>query len=451
MRSATAAMPLAPGTPDPPRGTGLCDLPGADAICAGVGGAAESVAAGGMLDELAAALQEAQVKVLSMMAGFWARTPAPPLSDSVGPVAWLQERTHWYVGLLAVLGLIIAAGQLALRRRAEPAIRATAGLLTLTVVTGCATAAMSLLVEAGDAYSTWIVGQALDGGDFTGAITRLAGFQTLTLPPGLMIILAFVSIISCVLQIMLMLARVALLGLLTGLLPMAAALSGTQAGRTWLTRIAVWGLAFALYKPAAATVYSYAFLAMGTPASELAQMSGLVVIALAVVALPALMRLLAPAISTVGSGGGGSGAATFGTGVATGARVLPASGWSHSAAPGADAGRGGTPAGPCGARTTAPAPDPLANATDRDPGLAAAAPANPATANAATTNASTTNAMTVNRTATDPTATDPATANAATVNPTATNQTTTRAGATYRRADGSTQSPRRQGGPDGDR
>ncbi|PZG22358.1 hypothetical protein [Nonomuraea aridisoli] len=345
--------------PDP----GLCDLPGADAVCAGIGGAGEGGAGGGAIEELAAALQEAQVKVLSMMADFSASTaPGPPLSDSVGPVAWLQERTHWYVALLAVLGLIIAAGRLALWRRAEPAVRAMAGLLTLTVVTGCGTAVMSLLVEAGDAYSGWIIGQALSGADFSAAITRLASFQSLTLPPGLMIILAFVSIISCVLQIMLMLARVVVLGLLAGMLPTAAALSGTQAGRVWLTRIAVWALAFALYKPAAATVYGYAFLAMGTPASELAQLSGMLVIILAVVTLPALMRLLSPAISAVGSGVGGSGAAMTVWGVATGARVLPALGRNHSAGSGVDADRAARPAGPCGARATGPATDPLGNA-----------------------------------------------------------------------------------------
>lgn len=342
-------------SPEP--GTSLCDVPGSDVVCAGTGGAADGAAGGGVIQELAEALQEAQVKVLSMMAEFSGSSAAAPvLSDRVGPVAWLQERTHWYVGLLAVLGLVIAAGRLALRRRAEPAMRATAGLLTLAVVTGCGTAAMSLLVEAGDAYSGWIIGQALDsaglGYDFGTAITRLAGLQSVTLPPGLMIVLALASIISCILQITLMLARVALLGLLVAMLPMAAALSGTEAGRAWLARIAVWALAFALYKPAAATVYSYAFLAMGTPSSELAQMSGLVVIILAVAALPALMRLLAPVVGAVSQGGGDSAPAMAYAGVATGARLLPALGRNHAAVPGMDAGRTARPAGPTGALPT---------------------------------------------------------------------------------------------------
>lgn len=174
----TAALPAL--TPGPSR-PGLCDLPGTDAICAGIG----NVTAGGtgVINELAATLQEAQIKVLAMMAGFWTTTPTPTLSDSVGPVAWLQERTHWYVALLAVLGLILAAGRLALRRRAEPAMQAAAGLVTLTVVTGCGAAVMSLLVQTGDAYSTWIITQALGYDDFAGAITRLASFESLTLPP----------------------------------------------------------------------------------------------------------------------------------------------------------------------------------------------------------------------------------------------------------------------------
>lgn len=353
VRSMTAALPAL--TPGPSR-PGLCDLPGTDAICAGIGNAAAGGT--GVISELAATLQEAQIKVLAMMAGFWTTTPTPTLSDSVGPVAWLQERTHWYVALLAVLGLILAAGRLALRRRAEPAMQAAAGLVTLTVVTGCGAAVMSLLVQTGDAYSTWIITQALGYDDFAGAITRLASFESLTLPPGLMIILAFVSIVSCVLQIMLMLARVALLGLLTGMLPMAAALSGSQAGRVWFTRITVWGLAFALYKPAAATVYSYAFLMMGTASAELAQLSGLVMIALAIITLPALLRLLAPAVGAVHSGG--AAAAMPCTGVATGARALPMLSRNGPTSSSADAGRAGSPAGPRGACTAGPPTTPRA-------------------------------------------------------------------------------------------
>ncbi|WP_157254801.1 hypothetical protein [Nonomuraea typhae] len=347
------ALTPTPPPPQTPGGGGVCDLPGADAICAGISGAVGSVA-GSVINELAEAFQQAQIKALGMMATFWATTPTPTLSDSSGPVAWLQERTHWYVALLAVLGLLLAAGKLAIQRRAEPAAQAATGLLTLAVVTGCGTAVLSLLTEAGDAYSHWIIHQALDDADFSGAITRLASFQALTLTPGLMIILALLSILSCLLQIVLMLARIALLGLLAGALPLAAALATSASGRTWLVRVVVWGVAFDLYKPAASTIYAYAFVAMGTPNSALAQMSGLVMIALAVVALPALMRFLTPAVTAAGTGGGGGGAATVGAGVATGARALPMLGGRHGSGP--PSGGGGPGHGPRGARTASPQP-----------------------------------------------------------------------------------------------
>lgn len=309
--------------PSPEDGTvSACDLPGASMLCSGVGGLIQA-AAGSVLDDIARTFQEAAKTTLGMMTTFWVQPPTPVLSGQSSPVLWIQASTQWYVAALAVLGLLLAAGRLAVQRRAEPALDAVGGMATLVVVTGCGTAVISLLVQGSDVYSAWIVTRALGDADFSGSLTGLMALGSMALGPGLIIILAIAAIISCVLQIMMMLARVAMLGLLAGMLPMAAAMSGTPQGRAWLSRMAGWTLAFILYKPVAATIYAYAFIAMGDVSSELSQLAGILMITLGVVALPALMRFLAPVTAAVTSGGGGSGAGMAGGVLATGARLLP--------------------------------------------------------------------------------------------------------------------------------
>ncbi|KWX04642.1 hypothetical protein TR74_24295, partial [Carbonactinospora thermoautotrophica] len=237
----------------------------------------------------------------------------------------MLEHTRWYVAFLAVLGLLIAAGQMAWQQRGEPARRAAEGLLTLVVVSGASVTGVALATQAGDAYSEWIITRALGSADFGGAVTRMASLQTVTLTPGLMIIIAILAIISSLFQIVLMLARVAMLGLLTASLQLGAAISSTAEGRAWFKRMLGWLIAFVLYKPVAATIYAFSFTALGTPNSALAQLSGIVMIILAGLALPALMRFFTPLVAATTRGGSGGAAGMLASGaVAMGARMVPA-------------------------------------------------------------------------------------------------------------------------------
>ena len=63
-----------------------------------------------------------------------------------------------------------------------------------------------------------------------------------------------------------------------------------------------WLLAFALYKPAAAIVYAVAFDLAGQPGA-LALLDGVMMLVLAILALPALLRFVVPATSALAGGG----------------------------------------------------------------------------------------------------------------------------------------------------
>jgi len=234
----------------------LCDVPIARQVCSIPGSVVSSVAGDAFsaaVDQLAQGLG----KALTLAMTFWTRVQVPALSDSSGPVGDLRGSTAYLTGAVAVAALLVAAVRLAFTRSSEPAVDAARGLVTLVVATGVGVPAVVALAAAGDGFSTWILGRAGDGA----LGPRLAGLATSLGPlgPGLVFIVAILGIFAALAQVALMLVRIGVLVMLTGVLPLVAAGSGTRTGRATLTRVLSWLLAFVLYKPAAAIVYASAF------------------------------------------------------------------------------------------------------------------------------------------------------------------------------------------------
>ena len=120
-----------------------------------------------------------------------------------------------------------------------------------------------------------------------------------------------------------MLVRVGVVTIFAGLLPLAAAGTSNQTGMEYFKRMTSWLLAFVLYKPAAATVYASAFLMIGDGKDATSVLAGLFMLVLAIVALPALLRLITPMVgAAVAAGAGaGGGMAAAGMVMASGARM----------------------------------------------------------------------------------------------------------------------------------
>ena len=226
-------------------------------------------------------------------------------------------------------------------------------MLTTLLTIGAGVATISLLSAAGDAFSTWILDQAATTGSTpTQALAQLGSFAALqaTAGPGLIILLSVLAIIGMVVQLAMVLIRSALLVVLVGVWPLAAASSMTEMGRQWYKKITGWLVAFLLFKPAAAIVYAAAIKMTLSSDSELASIEGIVLIILASLTLPALMKFVVPAVSSVGSMGAGE---VLGAGIAaaTGAAmVIGTAGVGAAAAGGAAAGSagGGAAAGAAG-------------------------------------------------------------------------------------------------------
>lgn len=240
-----------------------------------------------------------------------------------GTVAFLQSSLWWYMGAAAVLSVIIGGLRMAWEQRAEPGRDLLRSLMTLVVVAGAGVGIINLLVAAADSFAVWILDNSLacdftaGGACFGENIVRLLKMPAdvgagAGLGPLLLIILGLLAIMASVVQILLMVARAGMLVILAGILPLAAAATNTEMGRTWFRKAVAWLVAFILYKPAAAIVYAAAFQLAGTDlftddgSGLLSVLTGLMLMVIALFAMPALMRFVTPMVGAMASGSGGA-------------------------------------------------------------------------------------------------------------------------------------------------
>jgi type IV secretion system protein TrbL len=273
-------------------------------------------------------------------------------------VAFLQNSTWWIAGGLAILSIIVAAARMAWTQRAQAGKDLVASLLTLIVVAGGGVTVIGLLSSAGDGFSVWILNQAT-GLSFGQNMTALLAVATSS-GIGLiaLLILGTIATLMMYVQIGFMILRGGLLVVLAGGLPIAASFTSMETGRQWFKRYAAWIIAFLVYKPAAAFVYAAAFQLAGSnvfadDGTGLVRMiTGVVLMLVALLALPALLRLAAPVASAIGGGGTAAAAAAgamVGGGamdVATGAvRKASSSGGGDSGGPGGSSSASGASTG----------------------------------------------------------------------------------------------------------
>ncbi|MFI7074957.1 hypothetical protein [Micromonospora sediminicola] len=299
--------------------------------------------------------------MLKTLVSGWLAIPTPAVSQESGVVKHLQAYTNWAVAAIAVGSVLIAAIKLATERNGREAGTLGKNLVLLVVIAGAGVPAVRLLTEIGDAYADWIL-TASANGDLGKRLLLLAPAAATTgMSPLVVIGISIMVFLSTMVQLLLLLARNAGLVLLAGLLPVAAAVGGSVRSR-YLT----WLLALVLYKPAAATIYAAVFWLGGEGKSLTDLLTGLVMFCMAIVALPALLRLIAPAVSVLSSGGSGGAAVAAATGagqIASGALRL--GGTSSGAGSGNRGGSGpdGGPGRPDGSGPNVPSPRPSGGGT----------------------------------------------------------------------------------------
>lgn len=309
----------------------------------------------GFLDQIATAVSVSMASAIETMGTFWVSVPTIPLGDTQGnpsdPVGFLQGNTWWIWSTLMVFSVLYAAGQMIWTRRGQPLMELIASLIRALLASSAGLGAVVILLQVGDSYSRWVIDRSVSGGFTEGLktllVSRAAGdLQIFVIVAGIIVLI--VSLI----QVCLLIVRSALSVLLAGTLPLAYSATNTQWGKQWSQKHASWLIAFVLYKPVAATIYAAAFKVTGSALtgklegaaeSIVGLMSGLVLMVAALFALPAMMRLIVPAVGAVSASGAMFAGAAVGS-AASGAVNMG----SRMAAKGGSSGGGGA-AGASGA------------------------------------------------------------------------------------------------------
>ncbi|WP_138424648.1 hypothetical protein [Citricoccus sp. SGAir0253] len=264
-----------------------------------------------------------------------------PEGDGSRAVNFLHAHLWWYIAALVGASIIIGAVKMIWEQRAQPGQDLVKSLLKFIVVSGSGITVAGLLITASDEFSVWILSRSLDCSVATNAACFEDGVKLILGLTGqsywsglgalLIIVIGVVAVLIGLFQIMLMVARSALLVLGVGLLPVMAAATNTQMGQAWFSKGLSWLIAFILYKPTAAIIYAVGFQLVGSMLDAqnnridlFSVITGVMLLLLSIVALPLLMRFTAPMVSAASSGGGGGSGAAMAAAAAlpTGAAML---------------------------------------------------------------------------------------------------------------------------------
>lgn len=256
------------------------------------------------------------------MVTFWVSVPPPQLTDADGspsdPVTFLSSNLTWLAAVIMAFTMLVGGIIIVLTNRAEPARLIGQMLLTYIIMEALLAGAVAAALNVTSAVSAQIIGASTDGTNFADNIIALFNTTQGVGSGLLLIVLLLLAALIAAFTCFLMIARGGILICLVGAAPLAVALSGVQFGVAILRHYVAWIAAFVLYQLAAAIVYSVGFRLAGTDTSAdgnsmLQILYGLTLLGMAVLALPAVIRLVVPAVAPVATG---RGVGAMGAGVA---------------------------------------------------------------------------------------------------------------------------------------
>ena len=258
-----------------------------------------------LVDAIDYVMEEAVKFIVGTIGTIWIRVPTIPIAEESGngfvpsdAVSFLQGRVMWLAMALATVGVIVAGIRMAWGSRGEGVRELGKSLGTFLVVTLLGVALTTVCIRIGDSLADQFINDATRSQSFEDRMNDVVTgpFADLTLP--LTLLLGVAMIISSVIQIGLMFVLNGMLILLIGTLPLAAAATNTEMGQAWFKKQIGWLAAFVAYKPVAALIYAAAFRlfsdATGGVTGMVRVTTGVTMMVMALVAMPALIRFVSP-------------------------------------------------------------------------------------------------------------------------------------------------------------
>lgn len=334
----------------------------------GIGGLIEKGLDAAMRWLLKSLLGALQV-VLDGISEWWLGISGPGMGEG-SPAAAVQNSTIYFVAVAGIIGTAFGIVRVVRTHSKDASVDLVMAMFSTVAVTAIGGTAATYLLKASDAVSPWLLSNITGQGDDerTSLYTMLAimpGDQSGKFVIGLAIvsvILVLVAALASVVNALFVIFSYGMVAVLVGLLPIFAAQSQTQAGKERFWKVMGWIFAAVLYKPTAAIIYGVGSLWIkgmvsddqkGDAFAELISLiSGMVVIIMACLALPALIKIVTVATTDQARGVGAGGAIAAGAGaIAVGSLGLAAAvgGGAATGASGASAGGGSAGLGSAGA------------------------------------------------------------------------------------------------------
>lgn len=297
------------------------------------------------------AVMDGNTKGFALVMTFWTSVPIPSLSGSAA-INGVTNIT-WELQIIALaFGIGTAAIRVAIARRhavAEGADEAARMLVRTGFSLWTLPTLVIFLHRVGDSFSIWVLQEAAQG-DPNAKVNAIAWINEKTgLGPVVSLVLAAIGLIGSIAQLVALLIREAVLAIAVGLAPIAAASSATGTGRHSWQSIISYTIAALLFKPVASLIYAFAFWAASSDSASDAVV-GAVLMAIAGISMPALVRVITPAAASISAGGAQLGGMLggFGAGAGMGRMGGRGSGSSNAASPASSSsssgGGGGSPA-----------------------------------------------------------------------------------------------------------
>ena len=282
---------------------------------------------GDPIGDFVKSLLEGNAQALSLIMTMWIKESPFSGADFESSVAGVFNLTLWAQVLLFVVSLIIAGARMAVARNRGlgDGFEDVGQLVFNFILAGAALPAVIMSLHmATDLVSVQWLTDGL-GGDPEAKINAVALIDEKTgLGPAAVLILVVFALLGALAQMVALVIREGLLVVVVGLLPLAAASFALSTGKQAFKSMIGFVVAALLFKPVATLLYLVAFwLSSGTEQPSMMEaVSSMLLLAAAGLVLPALMRVVAPAVSASVSGGSAAGigaAAAGATGAVAGA------------------------------------------------------------------------------------------------------------------------------------
>ena len=317
-----------------------------------------------VLRNTVSALIQGVSEAVKWVSTYFLYLPAPVLQGEGGgwsPAERVQAYTNWAVIIGGMIGMAFALIMVARRKDADSAVDVVMGFFRVILVTGAGIPTISLLAKFFDQASPWLLNN-ISGGTFEDGMGTLVGVDAAAasgMGVGtlvLMLVSLVFGVLGGILNLFMVLFNWGVLPVVSGLLPVLAAAAMSERGRNGFNRVLAWIVAILLFKPVAAVIYGVGIasgrMITGGVADSgqivLQSIYGTVLLCAAGIALPAIARIVAPAIAAGTQGGGAGllvGAAMVAAGAVTGGAAAVAAAGARGAGM-AGAGKAATSAAP---------------------------------------------------------------------------------------------------------